>query len=154
MRAPPVQGAASQSGIRRNAFEVQVSGKTCLPAILPDGSPTLFHSGTWGSPRPPPSVRRQLLPFRRPAGCTFSSALGAPFQATGKAYLRRKPSHIGSVFTFGSRRANTNDERTLRSHGQRILSSCRTIPAIWRNLSFFRCFRAIRARAVSSGSWV
>lgn len=41
-----------------------------------------------------------------------------------------------------------------RNHGHRILRNSRTIPAIWRNLSFFRCFRAIRARAVSSGSCV
>jgi len=44
--------------------------------------------------------------------------------------------------------------KQLLNHGQLILSSCRTMPAIWRNLSFFLCFRAISARDVSSGSRV
>lgn len=67
----------------------------------------------------------------------------------------RSPVHIGSVFTLGSRNgADRQTERLDALPGQRILSSCRSIPAICRNLSFLRCFSAIRARAVSSGSWV
>lgn len=65
------------------------------------------------SRRSPPSVRRQLLPSRRLGRAAQSPPhLALLFQAPGEPHLRRQPSHIGSVFTFGSHmRANTNDEK-------------------------------------------
>lgn len=95
-----------------------------------------------------------MMPSRA-AGCTVYSAPGIPSQATGEWRLQW-PSHIGSTFMFcshGSRNRETGGERLVKQ-SQRTLSSCRTMPTICRNLSFFRCFRAISARAVSSGSWV
>lgn len=42
----------------------------------------------------------------------------------------------------------------VEASDQRICSRCRSMPAICRNLSFLRCFRAMSARFVSSGSCV
>lgn len=65
------------------------------------------------------------------------------------AVLVSHPAHPGA----GRKRDSGGESASLRP-GQRSFRNCRTMPAICRNLSFFRCLRAIRARDVSSGSWV
>lgn len=74
---------------------IQVSGKSCLHFIFPDGSSCFIRSGAGLSAVT--SVREATAAAFQAArpGSTFSSAPGEP-------HLRRQPSHIGSVFTFGS----------------------------------------------------
>ena len=105
---------------------------------------------------PGASLLRSGLQDLRPAAAPRCSAPpGAhrsPFFSQATARLTR--SHRECFHARLTQWSRQTDRKAGRAPGQRILSSCRSIPAICRNLSFLRCFSAIRARAVSSGSWV
>lgn len=126
---------------------LQVSGEHVAFALRVPGRLVPPRPARWGA-----ATQRGLL---RPSVRPCADGPGAP-PPPGEPHLRRRRSHTGSVFTRGGSHTeptqSTREER--RAPPQRILSSCRSIPAICRNLSFLRCLRAMSARAVSSGSWV
>lgn len=101
----------------------------------------------------PPSPRPQRL----------LDAAGLLLQAhLSRRQVRAAPAAVYSHDGIVSHSAHTKSPQTEKkalftrcyNQSHRSLSSCRTMPAIRRNLSFLRCFRAIRALAVSSGSWL
>lgn len=86
---------------------------------------------------------------------TLSSCSAPGAAAPGALSARTQSCWVHLHIRLHIRLTKANRAKNSRgNHSHRILRNSRTIPAIWRNLSFFLCFRAIRARAVSSGSCV
>lgn len=150
MEATPVRGAASQSGIRQECVHrVQVSGEDVFVLLrIPMFRQLVFSQEPLCSA---PGCRTSVR-LLRPGAPLLRERIALRFFS--QATARETRSHRECFHARLTQWSRQTDRKTGRAPGQRILSSCRSIPAICRNLSFLRCFSAIRARAVSSGSWV
>lgn len=140
----------SQEGMNGSVSEGRHGLPPCSSLFI------LQHGLAAGSSRAPPQPHRGLQAVRRasssaPDAPVPAAARGPPHGATSPVSHRRSGMFCSH---FGSPRSRQGDGGVEQRAIQRSLSSCRTTPAIRRNLSFFRCFSAIRARALSSGSCV